>query len=70
MPRAAQVEFEKIDMPAYAYTKYTFSMYGGEFRPVTMVFDNDMADGVIDWSGSRIMMLRENDAHFRTTVQP
>lgn len=66
MPRVAQEEFQKIDMSAY--TKYTFSMYGGEPQPVTMVFDNDMAGAVMDRFGSRIMMMREDDAHFRITV--
>ena len=66
LPREAQDEFEKIDMSAY--TKYTFSMYGGEPQPVTMIFDNDMAGAVIDRFGSRIMMMKEDDDHFRITA--
>ena len=66
LPREAQDEFDKIDMSAY--TKYTFSMYGGEPRPVTMVFDNDMAGAVMDRFGSRITMMKEDDDHFRITA--
>jgi len=66
LPREAQDEFDRIDMSAY--TKYTFSMYGGEPRPVTMVFDNDMAGAVMDRFGSGILMLKEDENHFRITV--
>ncbi|MBE5767726.1 MAG: WYL domain-containing protein [Clostridiales bacterium] len=65
-PREAKEEFEKIDMSAY--TKYTFSMYGGNITPVTMVFENDMAGAVMDRFGSGIMTQKEDENHFRITV--
>ena len=45
--------FSKLDMSAY--TKYTFSMFGGEIEHVTMIFQNRMMgsrDGQI-WAGCR-----------------
>ena len=66
LEREGKEEFEKKDMSAY--TKYTFSMYGGEPRPETMVFDNDMAGAVMDRFGNGILMLKEDENHFRITV--
>ena len=51
-----------------AYTKYTFSMYGDETTPVTMVFQNRMVGVVIDKFGRDVMIMKEDDRHFRVTV--
>ena len=66
LEREGKEEFEKKDMSAY--TKYTFSMYGDETTPVTMVFQNRMVGVVIDKFGRDVMIMKEDDRHFRVTV--
>ena len=51
-----------------AYTKYTFSMFGGETVPVTMVFQNRMMGAVMDRFGRDVVVLKEDERHFRVTV--
>ena len=58
--------FEKVDMSAYS--KYTFSMFGGEITPVTMVFQNRMMGAVMDRFGRDVVVMKEDDRHFRITV--
>ena len=58
--------FEKLDMSNY--TKYTFSMFGGEVEHVTMIFQNRMMGVVIDRFGKDVVVLKEDDRHFRITV--
>lgn len=58
--------FEKIDMAAY--NKYTFSMYGGEIEPVTLVFNNRMMNAALDRFGHDIFPVRVDDRHFQITV--
>ncbi len=59
-------EFHKIDMAAYS--KYTFSMFGGEITPVTMVFQNRMIGAVMDRFGREVLVMPEDKTHFRITV--
>ena len=66
LEREGKEEFEKKDMSAY--TKYTFSMYGDEPTPVTMVFQNRMIGVVIDRFGRDVLVMKEDDNHFRITV--
>ena len=66
LDRDAADEFAKIDMSAY--TKYTFSMYGGEIMPVTMIFQNRMMGAVMDRFGRDIFVTKEDDRHFKVTV--
>ena len=66
VPREGREEFEKKDMSAY--TNYTFSMYGGEIVPVTMVFQNRMLNTVIDRFGKDVLAIPEDKTHFRITV--
>ena len=58
--------FEKLDMSNY--TKYTFCMFGGEVEHVTMVFQNRMMGVVIDRFGKDVVVMKEDDRHFRITV--
>ena len=58
--------FEKLDMSNY--TKYTFSMFGGEIEHVTMVFQNRLMNVVIDKFGRDVVAVKEDDRHFRITV--
>ena len=66
LEREGKEEFDKKDMSAY--TKYTFSMYGDEPTPVTMVFQNRMIGVVIDRFGRDVLVMKEDDNHFRITV--
>ena len=50
------------------YTNYTFSMYGGEVRNVTLVFINHITDIIIDRFGSDITITRFNDTHSKVIV--
>lgn len=54
--------FAKLDMSAY--TKYTFSMFGGETTPVTMVFQNRMMGAVMDRFGRDVVVMKEDERHF------
>ena len=58
--------FAKLDMSTY--TTYTFSMFGGEIEHVTMVFQNRLMNVVIDKFGRDVVVLKEDDRHFRITV--
>ena len=58
--------FAKLDMSAY--TKYTFSMFGGEIEHVTMIFQNRMMGAVMDRFGRDVVVLKEDERHFRITV--
>ena len=64
--RQGKEVFDKIDLAQYQ--KYTFSMFGGKVEPVTMVFQNRMMNAVIDRFGRDIMVMKEDDNHFRITV--
>ncbi len=66
LEREGKAEFEKKDMSAY--TKYTFSMYGDDPTPVTMVFQNRMVGVVMDRFGRDVLIMKEDDRHFRITV--
>ena len=64
--REGQEAFAKVDMAEY--TKYTFSMYRGDMQPVTMRFNNDMVDAVMDRFGRDVLMLKVDDRHFEVTA--
>ena len=66
LAREGAEEFAKKDMSAY--TKYTFSMFGGETVPVTMVFQNRMMGAVMDRFGRDVVAMKEDERHFRVTV--
>ena len=50
------------------YTKYTFSMFGGEIEHVTMIFQKRMMRAVMDRFGRNVVVLKEDERHFRITV--
>lgn len=66
LEREGAEAFAKMDMSAY--TKYTFSMFGGETVPVTMVFQNRMMGAVMDRFGRDVVAMKEDERHFRVTV--
>ena len=64
--RIGKEAFDELDMANY--TKYTFSMFGGEPEIVTMVFQNRMMGAVMDRFGSDIVAMKEDNTHFRVSV--
>lgn len=64
--RVGKEAFDALDMANY--TKYTFSMFGGEPEKVTMVFQNRMMGAVMDRFGRDIIASSEDKTHFRVTV--
>ena len=56
-----------LDMGS-GYTKYTFSMFGGEIEHVTMIFQKRMMRAVMDRFGRNVVVLKEDERHFRITV--
>jgi len=64
--REGKEEFEKIDMSAYS--KYTFSMYGGEIKNVTMRFQNRMMSVVMDRFGRDVVTRIVDKSHFEISV--
>ena len=64
--RVGKEEFEKLDMANY--TKYTFSMFGGEVENVELVFQNRMMGAVMDRFGRDIMPMKVDNNHFRVVV--
>ena len=65
--REGKEAFDAIDMRKFQ--KYTFSMYTGEVKEVTMVFTNDMMNSVVDRFGRDIFVNKEDDYHFRISVE-
>ena len=66
--REGKEDFDAIDMRKFQ--KYTFGMFGGEVKEVTMVFPNFMVNSVIDRFGQDIMIHKEDDnKHFRISVE-
>ena len=57
------------DIDMRKFQKYTFGMYGGEVKEVTMVFTNDMMNAVVDRFGRDIFVFKEDDYHFRVSVE-
>ena len=66
LPREGKEEFEKVDMSAYS--KYTFSMYGGKIQNVTMRFQNRMMGVVMDRFGRDVVTDIVDKEHFQITV--
>lgn len=58
--------FNALDMANY--TKYTFSMFGGEVQNVELVFQNRMMGAAMDRFGRDIVPMRVDDNHFRIVV--
>lgn len=65
--REGKEEFDAIDMRKFQ--KYTFGMYSGEVKEVTMVFTNNMMNAVVDRFGRDIFINKEDDYHFRVSVE-
>lgn len=59
-------EMLKVDVTKYQ--KETFSMFHGERMGVSMVFDNSLVGAVRDQFGHDILMMKEDEDHFRVSV--
>ena len=64
--REGKEQFRAFNMPRY--TKSLFGMYGGEEAAVTFLARNEMAGVLIDRFGKDILLIPEDDEHFKTTV--
>ena len=66
LDRDGREEYLQMDMTAY--TKYTFSMFGGAVEKVTMVFSNHLLGVVLDRFGHGVVATKADEKHFRITV--
>lgn len=58
--------YGELDMSAY--TKYTFSMYGGKIEKVTLTFANHLIGVVIDRFGRDVVVTKVDEGHFQIIV--
>ena len=65
-PRKGREWFEDFDLAAFA--RKTFGMYGGEEKKITLECENHLVGVVIDRFGQDIMLIPEDEGHFRTNV--
>lgn len=65
-PRTGHDIFSTVDLSTY--TQYTFSMYAGTPRSVTMRFANELVSIALDRFGHDIVITRDGDTHFRFTA--
>lgn len=66
MDRNGIEAFNSIDLSSY--TKYTFGMYGGTIKRVTMIFRASLIDVVLDKFGNDVFITEEDKHHFSITV--
>ena len=64
--REGEEEFKQIDMAKYQ--RYTFNMFGGEVKNVTLRFTNHLMGTVMDRFGRDVLVQKADDKHFRITV--
>lgn len=61
------VEYYKSKVDMANYTKYTFSMHGGEIENVTMRFERSLVSMVLDRFGHDTILLKDGVMHFKIT---
>ncbi len=67
-PRDGEEAFKQIDLKIY--TKWVFSMYGGEQRLVEIRFINPLLDAVVDrFSTKDAQYAKVDDSHFGVTAK-
>lgn len=64
--RMGKERYKKFNLPDY--TKRIFGMFSGEETKVTLEADNVMAGVLIDRFGKDIMLIPQDEEHFRVTV--
>lgn len=67
LPRDGAALFADFDMAQYS--KKTFGMFGGTEEQVTLRVHNRLAGVVIDRFGQDLVLLKEDEDHFRITVK-
>lgn len=65
--RDGSEEFKNFDMSRY--TKSVFGMFGGEKKPVTLRFENSLANVVTDRFGHEPIFMPDDDEHFKFSVE-
>ena len=64
--RDGKEHFKKLDMADYA--KKSFGMFRGKETSVKMLVNNSLAGVIIDRFGKDVMMIPEDEEHFRVNV--
>ena len=64
--RVGKERYKKFNLPDY--TKRIFGMFSGAETKVTLEADNAMAGVLIDRFGKDIMLIPQDEEHFRVTV--
>lgn len=64
--REGKEHFKKLDMADYA--KKSFGMFGGKEQEVKLLVRNDLAGVIIDRFGKGVMMIPEDEDHFKVNV--
>ena len=64
--REGKEHFKKLDMADYA--KKSFGMFRGKETSVKMLVNNSLAGVIIDRFGKDVMMIPEDEDHFRVNV--
>ena len=64
--REGKEHFKKLDMADYA--KKSFGMFRGKETSVKMLVNNSLAGVIIDRFGKDVMMIPEDEEHFRVNV--
>lgn len=65
--RTGRKYFDGLDMALYA--KQMFGMFGGEASSLEIMFDNELANVVIDRFGKDIIISKVDDAHFKIHIK-
>lgn len=64
--REGKEHFKKLDMADYA--KKSFGMFGGIEQEVKLLVANDLAGVIVDRFGKDVMMIPEDEDHFKVNV--
>lgn len=64
--REGKEHFKKLDMADYA--KKSFGMFRGKETSVKMLVNNSLSGVIIDRFGKDVMMIPEDEDHFRVNV--
>lgn len=64
--REGRAVFQKLDLARYS--NGLFGMFGGEELTVTLLCENNLAGAIIDRFGKDIVIVREDEDHFKTVV--
>ena len=64
--RVGRQQFERFDLGTFA--KKTFGMYGGHDEEVVLYCHNDLAGVILDRFGSDVILIPEENEHFRVRV--